>query len=115
MICDYLKFLKERIIMEKRDNLNKVDSCVNKILTFLTEIGVSDWNDFMKMKPVDRDIIDALIDKEVDNMDDLKEVRFVIRFKLSDKKQLIEYKKELEALEEYEKCAAISKKLNKWI
>jgi hypothetical protein len=115
MICDYLKFLKERIIVEKMENKDKIDVCVNKILSFLSEIGVSDWNDFMKMKPVDRDIVSVLIDKDVDNMNEIGEVRFKIRFKLSDKNQLIEYKKELEVLEEYEKCAMISKKLNKWI
>ena len=93
----------------------KVTVAVDKILTFLRENSINDWNDFMKMKPFDKDIVNKLIDSEIKNMNDLGEVRFGVRLELSDRPQLIEYKKELEDAEEYEKCALIVKKLNRQI
>ena len=81
-------------------------------MAFLSDSDINDWNDFIKMKPFDKDIINRLIDSETKNVEDLKEVRFRIRLELSDMPQLLEYKKELEDSEEYEKCALIVKKLS---
>jgi hypothetical protein len=64
------------------------------------------------MPAFDRSVIDKLIDSEIKTMDELKEVKFRIRLELSDRKQLLEYKDELESNEEYEKCALIVKKLS---
>lgn len=45
-------------------------------------------------------------------MEDLKEIRFLIRLELSNTQQLKEFLRELEENEEYEKCARIIKKLS---
>jgi hypothetical protein len=91
---------------------NKVDSCVEGILNFLAENDVYNWDKFLAMPAFDRSVIDKLIDSEIKTMDELKEVKFRIRLELSDRKQLLEYKDELESNEEYEKCALIVKKLS---
>lgn len=96
----------------KSKKLNRVDSCVNGILNFLAENDVYNWDKFLSMPAFDRSVIDRLIDSEIKTMDELKEVKFRIRLELSDRKQLLEYKDELESNEEYEKCALIVKKLS---
>jgi hypothetical protein len=96
----------------KTTKLTRIDSCVVNILDFLSENDVYNWNKFLKMSQFDRDVIDKLIDSEVNNMDELREVRFRLKLELGDRKQLMEYKDELESEEEYEKCAQIVKKLS---
>ena len=96
----------------KSSKLGRVDTCVNSILDFLAENDVYKWNQFLKMSQFDRDVIDKLIDSEVKTMDELKEVRFRIKLELADRKQLMDYKDELESNEEYEKCALIVKKIS---
>ena len=96
----------------KTTKLSRVDSCVVNILDFLSENDVYNWNKFLKMSQFDRDVIDKLIDSEVNTMNELKEVRFKLKLELADRKQLMEYKDELESEEEYEKCALIVKKLS---
>lgn len=110
------EFFKKLFNNSKKKNkttkLSRVDSCVVNILDFLSENDVYNWNQFLKMSQFDRDVIDKLIDSQVDNMDGLKEVRFKLKLELADRKQLMEYKDELESEEEYEKCALIVKKLS---
>ena len=96
----------------KSKKINRVDSCVDGILNFLAENDVYNWDKFLSMPAFDRSVIDKLIDSEIKTMDELKEVKFRIRLELSDRKQLLEYKDELESNEEYEKCALIVKKLS---
>ena len=45
-------------------------------------------------------------------MKDVEEIRFRLRIELSSRQQLKEWMKELEAQEEYEKCAKILKAIN---
>jgi hypothetical protein len=110
------EFFKKLFNNSKKKNkttkLSRVDSCVVNILDFLSENDVYNWNQFLKMSQFDRDVIDKLIDSQVDNMDGLKEVRFKLKLELADRKQLMEYKDELESEEEYEKCALIVKRLS---
>ena len=110
------EFFKKIFNNSKKNNkttkLSRVDSCVVNILDFLSENDVYNWNQFLKMSQFDRDVIDKLIDSEVNNMDELREVRFRLKLELGDRKQLMEYKDELESEEEYEKCALIVKKLS---
>lgn len=94
---------------EERD---RIESCVDNIIKFLKENDINDWNDFISSSKFDRWVIDSIIDKSVNNMSELEEVRFRIRLELSDRKQLLDYKRELEEDEEYEKCALIVKKLS---
>lgn len=92
--------------------LNRVDSCIENMLNFLSENGVYSWDDFLNMPAFDRDVINKLIDSEVKTMDEVKEVRFRIKLELCDRKQLLELKDECESNEEYEKCARIVKRLS---
>ncbi len=120
-INNYKDFVNEELFkrifnMRKSSSQNsKLDICVSNILSFLKDNDIKDWNDFIRMKKFDRDIVNKIIDSEVDNMLELQEIRFRIRLELSDKPQLLEYQKELENAEEYEKCDIISKKLNRRI
>lgn len=110
------KFFRKIFNSSKKNKSSKktdrVQSCVDDILNFLAENDVYNWDRFMMMSPFDREVIDKLIDSSVKNMNELKEVRFRVRLELSDRNQLIEYKKELEENEEYEKCALIVKKIS---
>ena len=116
----YTKFINEEFFKKvfnkkkpKKDSSeSRITSCVNNILSFLKENEINDWNDFMRMSTFDRDIINQIIDHEVKNYKEVKEVNFLVRLELSDYQQLKEYKDELESLEEYEKCAKIVKKMN---
>lgn len=120
-VNNYKDFINEeffkRIFNRKKkitsESKSRIDSCVDHILIFLKDNEIIDWNDFMNMSQFDRDVVNKLIDSEVKNMSELEEVRFKIRLELSDRPQLVEYKKELEDAEEYEKCAMIVKKLSK--
>ena len=108
----FKKIFNNSITKNKTTKLSRVDSCVVNILDFLSENDVYNWDGFMKMSQFDRDVIDKLIDSEVNTMNELKEVRFKLKLELADRKQLMEYKDELESEEEYEKCALIVKKLS---
>ena len=96
-----------------QESKNRIKDCVNTIVNFLKENDINDWNDFIKADKFDKYVIDSIIDKSVENMQELEEVRFGIRLELSDRQQLLDYKQELEDDEEYEKCALIVKKLSK--
>ncbi len=118
-INNYKDFVNEELfgrifnINKKVNNkkIDKIEACVNKIVEFLKDNDIKDWNDFNKMNVIDRDVVNRLIDSEVSTMDELSEIRFRIRLVLSDRQQLKEYLNELESEEEYEKCAMIAKKL----
>jgi hypothetical protein len=117
----YMEFINEEFfkkILNKDKSKDKslktrVDSCVDNILSFLKENDIVDWDGFMKMSTFNRDVINKIIDHEIKDFKELKEVNFLIRLELSDNQQLREYLKELEDLEDYEKCAKIIKKINK--
>lgn len=120
-IRKYREFINENIFsralknkektMDKGSDTNKVDRCIINILAFLKSNDVKDWNDFCSMTTFDREVVDKLIDSEVDNMSQLKDVRFGVKIQLSDKPQLQKMLKEYEKTEEYEKCEKILKKI----
>ena len=116
-IRNYKDFLSEDLfdifkrIKKEPIQMNKVDGCIKKILQFLKDNQINDWNDFESMTNFDRQIVDQLIDSSVDNMEELKEVRFGIKLKLSDKPQLKIMLQEYEEKEEYEKCSKILQKI----
>lgn len=110
-VNNYKEFINEVRNMFKSEK-SKMEKCVGEILEFLYENGIKDWNGFTNMSSFDRSVVDQLIDTQVESMGDLNEIRFLIRLELASKKQLEIYLKELEADEEYEKCAKVSKKIN---
>ena len=120
-IRKYKDFVSEELfgLFKKEDPMksakkDRIESCVNNILSFLKDNQIEDWNDFMSMKTFDREIVNKLIDNETKNMEELKEVRFEIRLQLSDNQQRREMVKEYEEKEEYEKCSRILKKIKKF-
>lgn len=116
----YMEFVNEeffkKIFNKKNSNKSskdsRINSCVSNILSFLKENEINDWNDFIRMSTFDRDVINQIIDHEVKDYKEVKEVNFLVRLELSDYQQLKEYKDELESIEEYEKCAQIVRKMN---
>ena len=116
----YMEFINEEFFKKisnkgkekPKSPKSRVQSCVDGILSFLKENEINDWNDFMRMSTFGRDVINKMIDHEVKDYKEVKEVIFYIRLELSDVQQLKEYLKEWEEIEEYEKCAQIVKKIN---
>lgn len=91
---------------------SRIDLCVDEIVKFLSENGIETWDRFGSSSKFERDTVNKLIDNSSINMKELEEIRFRIRLELSNKKQLLDYIKELEQNEEYEKCARIVKKIS---
>lgn len=110
---EFFKRLFNKGKKQTQESKNRVKDCVDNIIKFLKDNDINDWNDFMSSGKFDKYVIDSIIDKSVENMRELEEVRFGIRLELSDRQQLLDYKQELEDDEEYEKCALIVKKLSK--
>ncbi len=114
---NYSDFINEaffRKLKSKRKSktiVNKVENCKTEIINFLEDNGIFNWNDFERMSPFQRDVVNKLVDKNVDTLKELKEVTFAIRLELSNPLQLREYLKELESKEEYELCAKILQKI----
>jgi len=119
-IDSYMEFINEEFFKrifnkkktKKKTKKSRLDDCLFNILEFLKENGVNDWNDFMNMSQFDRKIVDQIIDHEIKNFEELKEIKFLIKLELCDVQQLREYLSEYEKTEEYEKCAQIVKKIS---
>lgn len=117
-VVNYEDFLNETFFSKIKKGKNaksasvRVNDCVSKILSFLDENEIFDWNKFLSLSHTDRQIVDRIIDLNVNNLKELQEVRFRIKLELFDKKQLLDFKSELEENEEYEKCALVVKKLS---
>jgi hypothetical protein len=119
-IDSYMEFINEeffrKIFNKKKTNKSskksRLDTCLFNILEFLKGNDINDWNDFMGMSQFDREIVDKIIDHEIKNFDELKEIKFLIKLELADTQQLREFLTEYEDKEEYEKCAQIIKKIS---
>jgi hypothetical protein len=91
---------------------SRIDLCVDEIIKFLSDNNIYTWDRFGSSTKFERDTVNKLIDNSSINMKELEEIRFRIRLELSNRKQLLDYIKELEQNEEYEKCARIVKKIS---
>lgn len=118
-IDSYMEFINEEFFKKmfnkkksKTSKKSRLDSCLFNILEFLKENGVNDWNDFINMSQFDRQVVDQIIDHEVKNFEELKEIKFLLKLELADVRQLREFLSEYEETEEYEKCAQIVKKIS---
>lgn len=119
-INKYEEFINEKffrkVFGKKKKSMNtvksRIDLCVDEIVKFLSENGIDTWDRFGSSSKFERDTVNKLIDNSSINMKELEEIRFRIRLELSNKKQLLDYIKELEQNEEYEKCARIVKKIS---
>jgi hypothetical protein len=113
-VFNYRDFVNEGLFKKlgKKKNTPTTDDCVAEILQILQNNDIHTWDDFISSNKIDRFLIDQIIDKSTINTKQLAEVRFKLRLELSNRTQLRDYLKELEELEEYEKCALILKKMS---
>lgn len=119
-INNYEEFINEGFFKKVfgRKNKNKptvksrIDLCVDEIIKFLNDNNIYTWDRFVSSTKFERDTVNKLIDNSTMNMKELEEIRFRIKLELSNRKQLLDYIKELEQNEEYEKCARIVKKIS---
>ena len=114
-IRNYQGFINEgfyRKLNSKKKVSVELDQIVKKILDTLAEYDIHSLDDFISSNKIDRYLIDKIIDQSTNNMRELQEIRFKVRLELSNTNQLREYLKELEEVEDYEKCALIVKKLS---
>ena len=101
---------------QKNENTqNRVDDCVNVIVSFLKDNQIETWTEFIETSKFDKFVIGKIIDSYCDDLNDLNQVRFKLRLKLSDSNQLKDMIKEYESLEEYEKCSEIKSEIKKRI
>jgi virulence-associated protein VapD len=91
--------------------LNKIESCVENIINFLKDNNINSWTDFIKSGKFDRWSIDKIIDSSCDTKEELDEVRFKLKLKLSNHNQLKSMLKEYEDMEEYIKCSEIQQEI----
>jgi hypothetical protein len=119
-INNYEEFINEgffrKVFGKKKKSMNtvksRIDLCVDEIVKFLNDNNIYTWDRFGSSTKFERDTVNKLIDHHAMNMKELGEIRFRIRLELSDRRQLLDYIKELEQNEEYEKCARIVKKIS---
>ena len=119
-INNYEGFINEgffrKVFSKKKKSMNtvksRIDLCVDEIVKFLSDNNIYTWDRFGSSTKFERDTVNKLIDHSSMNMKELGEIRFRIRLELSDRRQLLDYIKELEQNVEYEKCARIVKKIS---
>ena len=119
-VNNYEEFINEgffrKVFGKKKKSTNtvksRIDLCVDEIVKFLSDNNIYTWDRFGSSTKFERDTVNKLIDHHAMNMKELGEIRFRIRLELSDRRQLLDYIKELEQNEEYEKCARIVKKIS---
>jgi len=90
---------------------NKILEGVTKILDYLKSQGFTTYYDLIDLPRFDRDIVNILIDEHCTTMDEVKELKFLLRLKLSNVKELQSMLKEYEDIEDYTKCHIISQQI----
>jgi hypothetical protein len=93
-------------------DLDKIQMCANSVLEFLDTIECKNWNHLVDLDRYSREIVNDIINNYCETIEELNEVKFLIRLKLSNKKQLQSLLKEYESIEDYEKCQLILKQIN---
>ncbi len=118
-IHNYGDFLNEEFFKKifgrkksKPQSKSNIDICIEEIINFLNDNKIYTWDDFVYSKKTDKYTINKIIDGHANNMKELEEIRFRIKLELSNRNQLKEYLKELEQIEDYEKCAQVLKMMS---
>lgn len=110
-----MEFINEEFfkrVFGKSKKSKNLDTEVDNIINFLNENEIFDWDDFLKMKTFDKEVVKSLLNHNKTKKES-EELLFKVRLSLSNNSQLRGYLKELENNEDYEKCAIIIKKLSK--
>ena len=111
----YIKYLNDSFL--RRVFSKKYKRCVRskliskEILKLIKDKGINDWNSYNNMKDIDQDIVNSIIFTKSEDIDQIMEIKFLIRYVLSDKRELMVYLKTLELNEEYEKCQMVFDKI----
>jgi hypothetical protein len=107
------KFYESIKLKSKEDSnkLNKIDSCIEDIIDFLKDNNINNWDEFMNASGFERWTVNTIIDSNCENKEDLDEVRFKVKLRLSNLEQLKDMLTEYEDLEEYEKCSEVQKQI----
>ncbi len=107
------KFYESIKLKNKEDSntLNKIDSCIEDIIDFLKDNNINNWEEFMNASGFERWTVNTIIDSNCENKEDLDEVRFKVKLRLSNLEQLKDMLTEYEDLEEYEKCSEVQKQM----
>lgn len=102
--------VKIRRFNESLVDQSLVKETTNRIIKFLEENGVRNWDRFVEWDFA-RNAVTKIIDTSVRTEEELLEVKFYLKLHLSNIDQLKSMLKKYEDLEEYEKCDLIHKKL----
>jgi hypothetical protein len=108
---DIFHKLFEPLGKREKTKSKRISKCVNYILSVLKMNQVVDYNDLKNVTELDRSIIDYMIYSGTNNIEEFEQIKFLIRLELCDKNQLIQFLKELESEEKYEKCLIVKKRL----
>jgi len=100
---------------KEKPMVNRIDACVEDVIVFLKDNNINNWTEFTTSGRFDRFTINTIIDSNCDSKEELDEVRYRLRLKLSNVKQLKSMIQEYEEVEEYEKCSEIKKEISKKI
>jgi hypothetical protein len=97
--------------IQERPETSKIEEGVESIIDYLNSNKCNTWKQFLELSHFKRQVIDQLIDTYCETYEDVKELKFMIRLKLSNVKELQSMLKEYEDIEEYTKCHLISQQI----
>jgi hypothetical protein len=98
--------------LSERPKTSNIELGLEAVINFLNSNGYKNWDDLIDLPKFQRDVINLIIDDYCSNTNDLKELKFLLRLKLSNPKQLKVLLSEYEELEDYEKCQLIHQQIN---
>ena len=91
---------------------SKIEECAHDVIEFLKSNNIYTWNQFISGTRYDFFVISQIIDKYCDNVQEVNQVKYLMKLEMGEKEELEELLKEYEEKEEYEKCSEIKKKLD---
>lgn len=107
---DFFEAFKFRKI-STNPKTSKIEEGVKAIIEYLDSNKCNTWKQFLELNHFARQVIDQLIDTYCTTYDDVKELKFLLRLKLSNEIELQSMLKEYEDIEEYRKCHLISQQI----
>jgi hypothetical protein len=96
---------------EEPKKLSRVNACIEDIIDFLKDNNIKNWDEFMDAPGFEKWTVNTIIDTNCENKEELDEVRYKVKLKLSNIEQLKDMISEYEDMEEYEKCSEIQKEI----
>ncbi len=94
-----------------KDFDDRINNCVDKIISYLSNISIITWDEFISKK-FDRNEVDRLIDTTAKDMNEVHEIKFFMKLKLCNKKQLSNMLNRYLQLEDYSKCILLRDRIS---